>query len=296
MNLIEILEKYNKPLEHNDFSIIHINKRVWIPHLEEKISKLWKKRVKHAKSRGVNLYPGALFNYLGTWYNKETQKPVLVVGDTNFKEYTSLITLSAHMYEDDRNKLLDNIAPLSFGAVIETKDNCLILGKRGEGIIAADEYMVPAGFINPKDMKSNGEIDVYATAHREIYEEIRVNNPSLRYLGIVRDLYTSFNPMMVFTGKVEHSNKKILEMYNESEDSWEHKKLIFVPNYSKDVLDFIIGKTTVDGMEKKVEKNYQIVGNGIGALLLHGSIHFGADWYNTAVTQLEKRSIIIKEK
>jgi len=61
-------------------------------------------------------------------------------------------------------------------------------------------------------------------------------------------------------------------------------------------LDFIIGKTTVDGMEKKVEKNYQIVGNGIGALLLHGSIHFGADWYNTAVTQLEKRSIIIKEK
>jgi 8-oxo-dGTP pyrophosphatase MutT (NUDIX family) len=122
-------------------------------------------------------FNGKLFRVDG--YNTvENNLIELNLSDTDYKEF-----VGTRDHEFIRRFGRENAAiPLSVGAVIVTKDNKIVLGKRAKDIdIGKSKISVAAGYLDPeKDIvnsaNSDNTLDIFSGIKREIYEETGVTN------------------------------------------------------------------------------------------------------------------------
>lgn len=194
------------------------------PEIKDKIEKQWKK----LKKRYKKLFNGTLYRLSG--FKQKHGKLILRLASTNFKELMG----TNHLFffdkknfdylkrlgrkENDCLKYFSN--GLSVGAVIQTKDDYVLIVKRGKKTESyPSTFYTVAGYVEPKKDKTMED-----AVSREIEEEIGLNKDEYKiyFLGLIRNNQT-LKPELIYLIKAKKNLAEILT----GKDEFEEFDLIF---------------------------------------------------------------------
>jgi 8-oxo-dGTP pyrophosphatase MutT (NUDIX family) len=195
-------------------------------------------------------YNGPLFR-VNKWsdFNSRDglQKIELHLTDTNYKEFVG--TRNPEFIATFGKEQISN--PLSAGAVLITKDNKLILGRRSSSIDGSKYALsVIAGYLDPqKDIlrihnKDGSDyvdfVDIFHGIEREIYEETGIaayDVVELVCLGIIAN--RKENQMNIpFCGTLNISSDEVVTIRSKTQDS-EFSEILFVQNDLRSINEFM---------------------------------------------------------
>jgi 8-oxo-dGTP pyrophosphatase MutT (NUDIX family) len=195
-------------------------------------------------------YNGPLFR-VNKWsdFNSRDglQKIELHLTDTNYKEFVG--TRNPEFIATFGKDQISN--PLSAGAVLITKDNKLILGRRSSSIDGSKYALsVIAGYLDPqKDIlrirnKDGSDyvdiVDIFHGIEREIYEETGIaayDIVELVCLGIIAN--RKQNQMNIpFCGTLNISSDEVVTKRSKTQDS-EFSEILFVQNDIRSINEFM---------------------------------------------------------
>jgi 8-oxo-dGTP pyrophosphatase MutT (NUDIX family) len=174
-------------------------------------------------------------------YIIENNRIEIHLSDTDYKEF---VGTRDHDFIGRFGR--ENAAnPLSVGAVIVTKDNKIVLGKRAEDIdIGKSKISVAAGYLDPeKDMvnsaNSDNTLDIFSGIKREIYEETGITNRDivdLVCMGLINNkeknqINAPFYCKLDISAKEFETNKRPQQA--------EFSQIIMVDNTVRSIDDFI---------------------------------------------------------
>lgn len=181
------------------------------PEIKKKIEKEWKK----AKRGNKKLFNESLYRLSG--FKGRGGKLVLNLGRTNFKELigTNQLFFSdkkffnclAKFGEKEGNFLEYFSNGLAVGAVIQTKDDYILISRRSKEMpFYPDTFHTIAGHPNP-----GSDRNLEKAVVREIKEETDLDKNEYRiyFLGLVRNNQT-FKPELIYLAQVKRSLTEIL--------------------------------------------------------------------------------------
>lgn len=181
------------------------------PEIKRKIEKEWKK----AKRSNKYLFNGPLYRLSD--FKEKGEKLILNLGYTNFKELigTNQLFFSDKKFfnylkrlgEKEGNYLKYFSNGLAVGAVIQTKDDYILITKRAKKTESYPEaFHTIAGHPEPKKDKT-----IENSIAREIKEEINLskNGYKIYLLGLVRNNQT-LKPELIYTIKAKKNLAEIL--------------------------------------------------------------------------------------
>ncbi|MBI4100242.1 hypothetical protein HY439_00675 [Candidatus Microgenomates bacterium] len=140
------------------------------PELEKKIEEEW------APKAALGWFPGPCSRLED--FDLKDDKLILTVGDTDFREYTGSRDLAT--FRQYGFKCVSN--PISASSVIVTCDGKIIIGQKisGDALGSIDAV---GGYVHPeKDADSQGVVDIFKAARREIIEETPISEDEISQL------------------------------------------------------------------------------------------------------------------
>jgi|GEM_PF-6852397 len=181
------------------------------PEIKKKIKKEWKK----AKRSNKKLFNESLYRLSG--FKEESGKLVLNLGQTNFKELvgTNQLFFSDRKFfnclakfgEKEGNFLEYFSNGLAVGAVIQTKDDYILISRRSKEMpFYPDTFHTIAGHPNP-----GSDRNLEKAVIREIKEETDLDKNEYRiyFLGLVRNNQT-FKPELIYLAQAKRGLAEIL--------------------------------------------------------------------------------------
>lgn len=205
----------------------------------------------HFVSNNPNSFNGALFrvdSYNVQNNNTNNNLIELQLSDTDYKEFVG--TRDCEFVR--RFGIQYTANPLSVGAVLVTKDNKIVLGKRAEHIVdvGKSKVSVVAGYLDPKqdmvnsatDNDNGNNIDIFSAVKREIYEEIGIIEEKhivdLICLGLI-DNKEKNQINVPFCCKLNIPAKEFEVKDKSSPHELEFSKIVIIDNSVKSIDDFI---------------------------------------------------------
>jgi 8-oxo-dGTP pyrophosphatase MutT (NUDIX family) len=193
-----------------------------------------------------NSFSGALVRVDS--YNVQNNNNNLIelqLSDTDYKEFVG--TRDCEFVR--RFGIQYTANPLSVGAVLVTKDNKIVLGKRAEHMVdvGKSKVSVVAGYLDPKqDMVNsptdNNNIDIFSAVKREIYEETGIIEEKhivdLICLGLI-DNKEKNQINVPFYCKLNIPAKEFEVKDKSSPHELEFSKIVIIDNSVKSIDDFI---------------------------------------------------------
>ncbi len=189
----------------------------------------------------------------------------------------SRITLESHT-------LLQYILPLAGTMIIETADHQILMEERGKVEIPGKYHPAPAGGCETRNWQTLP--DPFRCIKGEAWEETALL-PDTDYtpptiIGIVRDRFEGYNPVLTFHTKTHLELEQVIEQANTlAPEAGEHQRLFGIPADADKLIAFCL------------DNSPKIIGNGLGMLLLFGSHQFGTEWLDTSIQELAQKQIDI---
>lgn len=191
-------------------------------------------------------FNGALFRVDSyNIHNNNNNLIELQLSDTDYKEF-----IATRTYEFVKRFGIQYTAnPLSVGAVLVTKDNKIVLGKRAEDIVdvGKSKVSVVAGYLDPKqDMvnsvdDNNININIFSAVKREIYEETGIIEEKhivdLMCMGLIDNKENNQINMPFYCKLNIPANE--FEVKNASSSQEEFSKIVIIDNSVQSIDDFI---------------------------------------------------------
>jgi hypothetical protein len=205
---------------------------------------------RHFVANNPNSFNGTLFRVDGYNIQNNNNNNNLIelqLSDTDYKEFVG--TRDCEFVR--RFGIQYTANPLSVGAVLVTKDNKIVLGKRAEDIVdvGKSKVSVVAGYLDPKqDMVNsdaadddNNNIDIFSAVKREIYEETGIIEEKhiidLMCMGLIANKENN-QINIPFYCKLNIPAKEF-EVKNSSSSQKEFSKIIIIDNSVQSIDDFI---------------------------------------------------------
>ena len=234
--------------------------------LDEDMSKIyayWNKFHKNAK-----LYDGCLCNFKH-----------LKILDADFEIATEKVMYAA-FFARQSIKLSDHarttIQPLTVGAVTKTADGKLIVGKRGENMVAARKVTpLPQGFVAANMIEA--VIDPEEVLTNRLHMELNVPRHLIDRLipgGLIRDEIYGHVMLVFFAYLSDIKSYDVIEMWKEAKEQELNAHIWLIECQKNEVRDFLVGQYD------------KLTGDAIGSFLLFGRNEFGYKWYRDSIERL----------
>lgn len=225
-----------------------------VPHpdldLEGAIEKIWEER----KQANPSLFTASKFRYGGHKIlraeEKESHHVCLCLGLTDYKTFVGTNLCSKweaflNYSEDDVERCKYTASPLGNGAVVETRDNCILVLKRSEHVGEFPGHFVfPGGHSEPWEIgicgHTNSSMDNVAELNtkiaeemfngitKEVVEETGVPPSSLSdplFIGISRRVL-NVRPTAFFFMRCSLSSLEVFQFYKHAQHGFESTQLL----------------------------------------------------------------------
>lgn len=225
-----------------------------VPHpdanLEGDIEEVWAKRIQANPS----LFNASKFRYGGYKLlpskQSERDNVCLCLGLTDYKTFVGT-NLSPKWQaflkcsKEDIERCQHMASPLGNGAIVETKDDCILVLKRSEHVGEFPGHLVfPGGHSEPQEIGILGHHDLGCTVElntkitdemytgilREIVEETGVPVSNLSdplFIGVSRRILNA-RPTAFFYVKCTISTAEVLQFYKDAHDKYESTQLLSI--------------------------------------------------------------------
>ena len=252
------------------------------PALDALIAQEWTRRLEHAKKNNGMLFNGPLLRYVdhAVESNQHDNSPEfhLVVAPTCYRDFVGTNLFNHHRLDEFGWHTFAN--PIGTTATLMTADRLICYGVRSARVsYHASHVHTFGGSFEECDRLPDGTVDPFGSLTREILEELNVCPDELRDLacvGLVRDKEIH-QPEMLFEATLDLTAAQLRTRWESAEARDEHDDLVTLPDQPDAIVPFIRSCKLIAPV-------------AIGALFLHGRLHWGEDWFNTAAQSLMRAS------
>lgn len=226
----------NTPL--SNIKIVDTDKKYSLPeNLQQKSDKIWSELLVKSKARGTKVWNGVIYR-LEKIQNKN-DKTVLHLGEIEFKDHYSTSELTEKISKMPFNQRPNGIYTL---ALIKTKDNKYILGRRSIKTLWKSQLAPIGGGLSKDELKVKNSTDLKKSIFKEIEEELNITKKDIiktRFLGIyVSPTQRIAVAFKIFLNKSSSELRKIIKL------NFEHESITFLN-------------------KKEVSKNYKNLTNAL---------------------------------
>jgi hypothetical protein len=229
--------------------------------------------VRQAKESGTLRFSEWLRNLRNLSHDSTHNILIVTTNATNFESDVALRTLRNTLPQDQLKPVVNQIAPVSVGCLLITKEDVICVGRRANVRNEGAYETFPSGYSN---LDKHGSI--FETLQIEAQEEARMDisqtDTSIELIGIVRNMVT---PQFVH---VIHSDLT-LDAVRKNVNLLEHDLIYPLevdPEKIKTYIENACHMTAnADGQA------YKLTDNTMAALLQFGSLRFGKSWYEKAI-------------
>lgn len=205
--------------------------------LTELIARTWHRQQERCRLSGATLFNGPMARYLRHRVNDG--ELLLEVGPTDYASFLGTNFFNAHRGDELGWERFSN--PLGTSALVISGDGYLVLGRRSEKVALHPGRIHPfGGSLEPKEVRQDGTLDVFASIARELQEELLLEPSdvqSMLCLGIVRDA-TIRQPELIFEVRTARSLDDLRNLATRDPDH-EHADLIGCADRADAVSQFI---------------------------------------------------------
>ncbi len=186
---------------------------------------------------------------------------------------------------------------LGVGVVFKTQEGALILQNRANVMQGAGTYSVPSGgYMQSKDASGAFQpltpVSPFRAAYDQLRDEQNLTSPNgLHYVGISGDRAFAENPTLIFTGTSNITMGQVYEKFLGAKDKFETNFLRFIAGDAEGLLKNLAGEYT-DLRTNQRFNDAQVMGTGLGALMLYGQIVHGQEWFQEACKQVRSNNIV----
>lgn len=242
------------------------NPRPTAPHIERLIAETWETAEQQAREENRMLFNGSLIRL--AHFAGQGNRLRLDVGPTCYRDFVGTHFHNAGLI---RATNPDSFAQaLGISVLPVTRDGQLVLGRRSARVVWHGGWLHPfGGMVEPTDRTTVGSIDVFASARRELCEELSVPTDhvsAMALIALVRDA-DLWQPELIFDAALAQPAKELLKTFDRHHDNAEHDALHFVSDDPESIAAFL-------------HEQLRLTPVGQAALLTHGRHHFGVEWYD----------------
>jgi hypothetical protein len=235
------------------------------PALDALIARTWEASRSLAQADDTLLFNGRLIRLMRASADRNTLH--LELGSTDYRDFCGTNIHNAHSIALDQPESLAN--PLGISAIPVTSDGWIVLGRRGEGVaFHAGHLHTIGGIVEQADRRADGEVDVFGAVLRELAEELCVRSEEIERLAIealVRDREI-LQPELLFEVGLSVSREDLCGRFDRQATGQEHSAIEFILDEPEAILPFLGRASPVAPVAE-------------AALLLHGRLQWGTDWY-----------------
>ncbi len=246
--------------------------------LEALIAEEWDRQVARSRQSGCVLFDGPLLRYVdhavspGAAEDEATFQ--LSVGPTCYRDFVGTNLYNHHRLGEIDWTLFAN--PIGTTATITTSDGQICYGRRSARVAYhAGHIHTFGGAFEPRDKAADGTIDPFGSLCRELVEELAVAREELRGLlcvGLLRDKEIH-QPEMLFEAGVDLTADELRARWESAESQDEHDALVTLADEPDAILPFL-------------NRCGPIAPVAMGALLLHGLLRWGHEWFSRTAAGL----------
>jgi len=246
--------------------------------LEAMIAEEWDRQVARSKQTGCVLFNGPLLRYTGHAVSPGEDGMDgtfhLSVAPTCYRDFVGTNLYNHHRLGEIDGSLFAN--PIGTTATITTVDGRICYGRRSARVAYhAGHVHTFGGAFEARDKAPDGTIDPFGSVCRELVEELSVARGELRDLlcvGLLRDKEIH-QPEMLFEAGVDLTADELRGRWESAESRDEHDALVTLADEPDAVIPFL----NQCGLIAPV---------AMGALLLHGLLRWGHDWFARTADRL----------
>lgn len=253
------------------------------PELEAAIHAEWEKQVAFARRTNRMLFNGELLRYVGhvmrgncenrgTPITDETFE--LTVGPTCYRDFVGTNLFGGRFLKQFGWNMFSNAVGTT--ATVLTVDNRICYGRRSSRVSYHAGYVHTfGGALEAADRWADGSIDAFASVARELKEELGLERGELVHfecVGMIRDKEIH-QPEMLFEATLDLTADELYRRWQDAESKDEHEDVVSLANEPEAIVPFIKSCGLIAPV-------------AIGALLLHGRLSWGDDWFRQASSQM----------
>ena len=246
------------------------------PELERMISAEWERRRADADRKGQILFNGQLARYLA----HETRDGclTLIVGPTDYRDFvgTNLYN-NRRLAEFGRERFAN---PIGTTGMLIGRDGFLVLGRRGRRVAYHGGYLhTIGGGLEQDERRQDGTIDGFASLLRELNEELGITENevmAIECVGLARD-DEIHQPELLFEARIDLDREMLARRVDPSDPQQEHTELEFCLDRPEAIVEFLGAARPVAPV-------------ATAALLLHGKLAWGPEWFESACEGLQARN------
>lgn len=213
------------------------------------------------------LFNGQLVRHLRHSVENGTLR--IEAGPTDYREFIGTNFANGHRGDELGWELYSN--PLGISANVITSDGWLVYGRRNLRVACHPGFVHAfGGAVEAKDCRPDGSCDAFASIRRELGEELQLGDAEIEHvmcLGMIHDVETR-QPEIIFDAHVRPTRDAIAARIGQDDE--EHVGIECCRDQAEAVRHFV----------REVKPLAAIT---LGAILVHGRLVFGTDWYDRAL-------------
>jgi 8-oxo-dGTP pyrophosphatase MutT (NUDIX family) len=244
------------------------------PHamLDALVDRTWKAELEAARRDGRVLFNGQLVRLLR--HRVRGGALELDVGPTDYREFMGTNYLNWRRLPEFGYEFFSN--PIGTSAVLVTCDGWLVLGRRNDRVACHPGYIHSfGGGLEAGEKGPDGTFDAFAATARELKEELRIEAGDIAWmscLGLIRDAAIR-QPELIFDARLRLSRADLNGRLRVDDPDEEHIEILACMDEPCALVSF-------------VRDSRKMAPVALGAILLHGRISFGEDWYRQTDAEL----------
>jgi 8-oxo-dGTP pyrophosphatase MutT (NUDIX family) len=260
--VVEVARSYEAAEVTCDWSPVP---RPTTPECDGRIAREWEARLELARAEGRVLFNGSIARLVRIRANPVALH--LTLGPTCYRDFigTNVARMDGHPV--DASDLAD---PVGISVTIVTRDGFLVQGRRSQRVAVHAGFLHTFGGMLEEEDRTTEGYDVFASARRELGEELGLTAgdfADLTITGLVRDALL-YQPEILFDASTHLTRSRLEERFRAAQHAHEHVAIESVPDDPDAVVPFITRAAPIAPV-------------GQAGLLLHGRHMWGHDWYES---------------
>ncbi len=246
--------------------------RETLPEIEEHIAEQWELRTAEAKRREQLLFNGAMARYL----RHRVADAVLEIdaGPTDYRDFVGTNLFGSGFVEEWGWERFAN--PIGTTGTILSREGRIVLGRRSMRVAFHGGYLhTIGGALEASEVGPGGTIDGFASVRRELREELGLQEADIEAMecvGLIRD-FDIWQPELLMEVRVRLSAEELAARAVGADAEREHVGLESCADEPGRIVDFIHAAAPIAPV-------------AVGALMLHGKLKWGEEWYEGAKRDL----------
>jgi 8-oxo-dGTP pyrophosphatase MutT (NUDIX family) len=242
------------------------------PALDAAIAEEWERRSAEAKEKNQILFNGGMARYLAHRLNGERLE--IEAGPTDYRDFVGTNLYNGRRVNEWSWERFSN--PIGTTGTIFSTDGMIVFGRRSARVAFHGGYLhTIGGALETDEVRADGTIDAFASTRRELHEELGLSQADItemQCVGLIRD-FQIHQPELLFEVRVSLSAEQLQARHTRADVEQEHLGLEWTPDDPGALVGFIHQAAPVAPV-------------AIGALMLHGKLTWGEEWYGQASEEL----------